>query len=83
MTTLDDRASKREEDFRSDALKAQQRRAEGHGINTGKTVDDSAYVCRICDAEIPQGRREAIPGVETCTDCAADLEHGIRGYARP
>lgn len=83
MTDIFELATKREEEFRDDALKEQQRQAEGHGINAGKTVDDSAMICRICAADIPQGRRLAVPGVETCISCETDLEHALKGYARP
>lgn len=82
MTDVFDQATEREEDFRDDALKAQQRRAEGHGVNPGKTVEDSARFCVVCDAKIPEGRRRAIPGVETCTGCETDLERALKGYAR-
>ena len=71
MTDIYDRASEHEEADRAIALQEQARRA---GL-TGKTVADSAETCHICEAEIPQARREALPGVQTCVDCQAELEH--------
>lgn len=44
-------------------------------------VGDSLRFCAECDEEIPQARREAIPGVKLCVDCAADRDAGFR--ARP
>lgn len=83
MTDIFDRATEREEAQRDDALKAQQRRAQGHGINAGKTVKDSACACHLCNAKIPLARRRAIPGVQTCIDCQHDLEYALKGVARP
>lgn len=80
MTDIFDRAAELEEVQRDDALKAQRLRAEGHGIDTGKTVDDSAHICRLCDEPIPEGRRRAVPGVGTCTACESDLDRALKGY---
>lgn len=74
MTDIFDRASEREEEIRADALDAQRRRA---GL-AGKTWRDSADECRVCGAGIPIKRRKAIPGVQTCVECQADLERGVR-----
>jgi len=30
----------------------------------------SALRCEVCDALIPQGRREAVPGTQRCVECA-------------
>lgn len=30
--------------------------------------------CKECDAEIPQARREAIPGVRYCVNCQSELD---------
>lgn len=70
MTDVFDRATLLEEAQRQDALEEQARRA---GLRN-KTVADSAEYCHICDAPIPQARREAVPGVQTCVDCQAELE---------
>lgn len=74
MTDIYDRATEREEDLRADALAAQSRRA---GL-AGKTVSDSARNCRVCDDPIPDARRRALPGVQTCVQCQADLERATR-----
>lgn len=41
--------------------------------------------CEECDAEIPEARRQAIPGVRLCVPCQEehDLEEGaVSGYNR-
>jgi phage/conjugal plasmid C-4 type zinc finger TraR family protein len=35
---------------------------------------DSAETCEECGCAIPQQRRDALPGVQTCLDCAVELE---------
>lgn len=70
MTDVFDRASDLEEQQRQDALQAQARRA---GLD-GKTVEDSATHCGACGHLIPIARRRAVPGVQTCVSCQADLE---------
>jgi len=70
MTDPFDRATEREEELRADALADQARRS---GL-AGKTVADSATECRLCDEPIPDARRHALPGVQTCIDCQSDLE---------
>lgn len=74
MTDLYDRATEREEQMREAALEEQAHRA---GL-AGKTVEDSASHCRVCGERIPVGRRRAIPGVQTCTECQRDLELAMR-----
>ena len=34
--------------------------------------------CEGCDEAIPEGRRQAVPGVRLCVDCQADLERMTR-----
>lgn len=70
MTDIYDRATQAEENARSDALDKQRRRA---GLD-GKTPDDSARVCVECEEPIPEARRLALPGVQTCVDCQTLLE---------
>lgn len=70
MTDIYDRATEREEQQRREAIDQQARRA---GL-AGKTVADSATECAICDEAIPLQRRQAVPGVQTCVDCQAELE---------
>lgn len=73
MTDVFDRATEREEADRADALAAQNRRA---GL-AGKTVNDSAKICRLCEEPIPIKRRRALPGVQTCVDCQIELERSV------
>lgn len=73
MTDLYDRATEREEAQRADALERQERAA---GL-VGKTVADSATHCHACEARIPEKRRKAVPGVQTCIDCQQELEAAI------
>ena len=35
---------------------------------------ESLTHCAECEEEIPQARREAIPGVKLCIDCASDRQ---------
>ena len=35
---------------------------------------ESRSHCKECDNEIPQPRREAIPGVQLCVSCQSELE---------
>ena len=74
MTDICERGQQCEEEMRSDALAAQARRA---GL-AGKTVEDSATHCHICEDEIPEERRIKNPGVQTCVPCQTDLERGLR-----
>lgn len=70
MTDIYDRASEREEEVRADALNEQALRA---GL-VGKTVEDSAEFCHLCEEPIPEARRVALPGVQTCVECQHELE---------
>lgn len=74
MTDIYDRATEREEEVRLDALASQAKRA---GL-VGKTVADSAHECGICDDPIPDDRRRALPGVQTCVSCQKELELELR-----
>lgn len=74
MTDIFDRASKTEAEFLGDALQAQARRA---GLD-GKTVEDSATHCAVCGDPIPQRRREAYPGTQTCAPCKTELERAVQ-----
>ena len=74
MTDVFDRATEREEELRQDALQAQARRA----VLDGKTVEDSAKQCRVCEHLIPVARRRAVPGVQTCVICQEDLERAVQ-----
>ena len=35
---------------------------------------ESATHCEHCDAEIPQARREAVPGVRLCVACQSEVD---------
>ncbi len=35
---------------------------------------ESLRHCEECDADIPEGRREAVPGVRLCVDCQAEQD---------
>lgn len=72
-----DRAQAREEENRVDALANQARRA----ALSGKTVSDSARTCHVCDESIPDARRRALPGVQTCVQCQAELEQAGDAFA--
>jgi phage/conjugal plasmid C-4 type zinc finger TraR family protein len=61
-----DRAQAREEEIRADAIRAQLRRTLPAG--------DSASECAMCGEPIPEARRAALPGVQTCIDCQREVE---------
>jgi phage/conjugal plasmid C-4 type zinc finger TraR family protein len=71
MTDVFDRAQEREEEMRQDALAEQARRA-----HLGDRA--SAKFCERCDEPIPQARRLAVPGVQTCVVCQQVLERSRR-----
>ena len=72
MTDDIDRAQEREAQMLADALRDQARRS---GL-AGKTSADSAEVCqaRGCGEEIPDARRQKVPGVQFCVACQARRE---------
>lgn len=75
MTDPIDRGCEREDELRSDAIAEQRRRA---GLE-GKTVADSAETCAACGETLPDARRRALPGVQTCIDCQTEIERaGLR-----
>lgn len=39
-------------------------------LPTGKSLAR----CEECDAEIPEARRQAVPGVRLCIDCQSELD---------
>jgi phage/conjugal plasmid C-4 type zinc finger TraR family protein len=46
---------------------------------------ESLHHCESCDAEIPEARRKAVPGVRLCVDCQADRDEqqaSFSGYNR-
>ncbi len=66
-----DRAQQIEEAQRDDALR-QQRRAGAHLSLVSALFCQNSY----CGEEIPEARREAIPGVQLCIDCQKLKERG-------
>lgn len=66
-----DFAQQREEEMRQDALDRHARRNELQPI-------ESAEFCYLCECPIPEGRRQAIPGVQTCIECQEDLERAVQ-----
>lgn len=71
MTDEADIASATEELLRSDAIAS---RARNSICDSGRV---SAYFCGACDEPIPEARREAIDGVQTCFACQVDLEKAL------
>lgn len=67
MTDVFDRGQAREQEMRDDAI-AEFKRA--HPANAA----DSAIHCHWCDEPIPDGRRIAVPGVQTCIACQMQFE---------
>lgn len=65
-----DFAQEHEQNLREDALKLQARRAGAVGTDARK----SRRYCFECGDPIPQARRSAIPGVQTCIDCQEQIE---------
>lgn len=43
----------------------------------------SAEFCEECGEDIPQARREAVPGVQLCIYCQTKLERFKANYRRP
>ncbi len=64
-----DRANDAAEEERARALAA--RRAAARVPPPG-TPD-----CEVCGADIPDGRRLALPGCRTCLQCQAQIEQGM------
>ena len=67
MTDDIDRAQAREEEMRADALARFERRHP-------PTAEASAEQCKCCGETIPEARRQALPGVQTCVECQRDIE---------
>ena len=55
-------------------------RARGQ-LPSGKSLER----CEECDAEIPEARRQAVPGVRLCINCQAEHDKNVKatsGYNR-
>lgn len=57
----------------------EERIAAARGIAPAAT--ETASECVECGLEIPSARQVAVPGCQTCTECAATLEQRARLYA--
>ncbi len=75
MTDFADLAAEREAEIRADALAEHARRG-------GWPERLSAVLCGVCDEPIPEARRRAVPGVQTCIDCERELEQALNRTAR-
>ena len=76
MSDFADLAAEREQEIRDDALAAHARRA-------GDSDRLSAVLCRVCEEPLPEARRRALPGVQTCRDCQEELEEACRWRPLP
>jgi phage/conjugal plasmid C-4 type zinc finger TraR family protein len=76
MSDWADKAAEREQEIRDDALAARARQAGGR---LGET---SAMECAVCGEPIPEARRVALAGVQTCIECQDDLEREINNVWR-
>lgn len=74
MPDLLDRASEHEQEMRDDALAEQARR----GSYCWPPDEGDELLCRVCEDFIPEARRDALPGVQTCIACQQDLEKATR-----
>ena len=79
MTDLCDRSGEVEQAMRDESLRQHARRA---GLS-GKTLRDSAHRCQACAEPIPDLRRQALHGVQTCLACQRELENALRFTAHP
>lgn len=69
-----DRAQAREQELRDDALAAHARR----GSDFFPEDEGETLLCGVCGDFIPEERRKAMPGVETCVHCKAELEEATK-----
>ncbi|SHJ41325.1 transcriptional regulator, TraR/DksA family [Shimia gijangensis] len=44
-----------------------------------RPVGESLKFCAECEEEIPEARREALPGVKLCIDCMQDRDAAFKG----
>ncbi len=57
-------------DFIDATVKREEQILNAAVANRPRYVGESATVCVECDEPIPQGRRDAVPGVKQCVWCA-------------
>lgn len=48
----------------------------------GNSGEQSLTHCEACGNDIPQGRRDAVPGVRVCVACQQRLEFQSKQYQR-
>ncbi|WP_293766375.1 TraR/DksA C4-type zinc finger protein [uncultured Aquitalea sp.] len=70
MSDFYDRAQECEQRQREEALKNQAAKMPKNR--------ESAMECHECGDPIPEGRRKAMPGVQTCICCQTAIEHRDR-----
>jgi phage/conjugal plasmid C-4 type zinc finger TraR family protein len=79
MSDFADIASEREQELRDDALAEHARQRGGK-----RQVEASAEACAVCGEPVPERRRQAVPGVQTCLDCQNEIERALcpawKGY---
>ncbi len=67
-----DRAQAREQEWTADALE------EFFLAHPPESYQrPSATHCAVCEEPIPEGRRLALPGGQTCIECQEDLEKAL------
>lgn len=71
-----DRACEREQLDTAAAVEA----ARGHYASNWEV--DSATECAGCGAQIPDARRELIPGVQLCVECQTEAERVARQFKK-
>ena len=74
---LIDRANDRAQQLTDDSVADVRRRL------SRQSEHPSATECANCGAPIPQARRQALPGVSTCIDCATAAADHNRCGGRP
>ena len=67
-----DRANDRAQTLTDDGIADVRRRL------ADQATQPSATHCQTCGADIPEARREALPGVSRCVACASAAEHHHR-----
>lgn len=76
MTDDIDRACEREQIDRAAAIEHER----GHYALHWEA--DSATECAGCGAQLPDARREAIPGVQLCVECQSEAERIARQHKK-
>lgn len=82
-----DIAAEREQEIRDDAqvarMRAQERLSDALAERLkGRQPHEDAELCAVCEEPIPAARREALPGVQTCVYCQADLERALQPHRK-